>query len=378
MMKKITILAIVLTIGFLTTQAQTISLIGDAVGGWNVGDDVDLSTTDNNIYTITSLTIVSGGVKFRQDYDWAVNWGGTAFPMGTAVLGSGDNFPAIAGTYDVTFNLTTLEYEFVNNNSFPEIGIIGSAINGGSMVDTDMNTTDGVTYFLDNLNVTTGDAHFRQDNAETVNWSDSAFPAGTGTQGGAAIPVTANDYNITFNLTTGAYSFNFLDISLIGGFNGWGGDVDLTTTDGENYTLNGFVLNADGQLKLRQNHDWGTSWGDASTSSGNIELLFGTYNITFIRSTGAYTFTNTTATINDYNNLNTSIKIYPTNTNTNFQVTKEVSVVEIYSISGSLVKSFTGNFNEGHSFDISKLAPAMYFVTLESNEGNNIQRLIIK
>lgn len=377
-MKKITIL-LALLIGFtFTMQSQTISLIGDAVGGWNSGDDVDLNTTDNNIYTLTGVTLVTGGVKFRQDHDWPTNWGGTTFPNGTATLGSPDNFPAIAGTYDVTFNLTTLDYSFVSNSTYPEIGIIGSAINGGSATDTDMFTTDGVNYFLNVLNVTTGDAHFRQDDSETVNWSDSAFPMGTGTQNGTAIAVTANDYNVAFNLTTGAYSFDFLDISIIGQFTGWNGDVDLTTTDGENYTLNGFVLPDTApdanELKFRQNHNWSTSWGDGGV---NITLAPGTYDVTFVRSTGAYTFTST-AGINDYNNLNSSIKIYPTITNTSFKANKELTTVEVYSITGKLVKSFNGQFNIGHSFNVSELNSAIYYVTLESTEGNNIQRLIVR
>ncbi|MEE9350034.1 MAG: T9SS type A sorting domain-containing protein [Flavobacteriaceae bacterium] len=375
-MKKITFLLLALTFGFFTAQAQVISLIGDAVGGWST--DVDLSTTDNNIYTATGVTLVNGGVKFRQDHDWPNNWGGTAFPSGTGVFNSSDNIPAIAGTYDVTFNLTTLAYEFINNSSFTEVGIIGSAINGGSTDDTDMNTTDGIVYFLNAINVTTGDAHFRQDNAEIVNWSDSAFPSGTGTQDGTVIPVTANDYNITFNLTSGAYSFDFLDISLIGGFNSWSGDVDLTTSDGENYSLNNFVLAADGQLKLRQNHDWNTSWGDSSTSSGNIELLADTYNVTFVRSTGVYTFTSTTASITGYNNLNTSIKLYPTIADQSFQSNKTIDVITIYNINGKVVKTFNGNFEEGYHFKISDLSPAMYYVTLESSEGNNIQHLYVK
>ncbi len=389
-MKKITFLLIALTIGFFTTQAQTISLIGDAVGGWNAGDDVDLATTDNNIYTLTGVTLASGGLKFRQDHDWPTNWGaGDAFPSGTAAL-NGGNFTAVAGTYDVSFNLTTLEFSFVSNASYPEIGIIGSAINGGATTDTDMFTTDGTNYFLNAFDVATGDAHFRQDNAETINWSSAAFPSGTGTLNGDAIPVTANTYNITLDITSGAYNFDFVTISLIGQFNSWSGDTDLTTTDGENYTLNGFVLadttpNAN-ELKFRQNHDWSTSWGGTAFPNGtailnsidNLPAIAGTYDVTFVRSTGVFTFTSTTASINDYDTLNAHIKLYPTVTNTSFKVNTSVNKIAIYSISGSLIKSFKGEFEEGKSFNISELQAAMYFVNIESNEGNNVQRLIVR
>ncbi len=375
-MKKITFLLFALMIGFITMQSQTISLIGDAVGGWST--DVDLTTTDNNIYTLTGYTIVSGGVKFRQNHDWGTNWGGTAFPSGTAVLNSADNIPAIAGTYDITFNLTTLTYNFVSTTNFANIGIIGSAVNGGATTDTNLFTTDGVNYFIKAINLSDGNAHFRQDDSETINWSDSAFPSGTGTQNGTDIPVTANDYNIDFNITTGAYSFNFLDISLIGQFNSWGADVDLTTADGENYTLNGFILPDTApnpnELKFRQNHDWSVNWGDGG---GNITLTPGTYNVTFTRSTGAYTFTSTTASIKDYATSN-DIIIYPTATNTYFKSNKSIHTIKIYTITGSIAKTFTGNFAAGYAFNISDLSPAMYFISIDTKKGNGFQRLIVK
>jgi len=373
-MKKITILLFTLLVSIFATEAQTISLIGDAVGGWNATDDVDLTTTDDNIYTLSGVTLASGGFKFRQDHDWGSNWGtGDAFPSGTAEL-NGGNFTAVAGTYDVTFNLTTLEFNFESNATYPEIGIIGSAINGGSTDDTDMFTTDGINYFLNAFNVTDGDAHFRQNNVETINWSNSDFPSGTGTQDGTAIAVTANDYNITFNINTGDYSFDFLDISLIGAFNDWAGDLDLTTTDGENYTLEGFVLSEDGGLKFRQNHDWGTSWGDGG---GNIALTADTYNVTFVRSTGEYTFTSTTASVNNIK-YNKAINLYPTLTNEYFKSNSRIKSISIYNISGKLVKSFSGDYEIGYSFDVSELSSAIYFIKINAIEGNSSSKIIIK
>ncbi len=371
-MKKITLLLFILLISVFTMKAQTISLIGDAVGGWST--DVDLTTTDNNIYTLSGYTIISGGVKFRQDHDWSENWGGTDFPSGTAVSNSGDNIPAIAGTYDITFNLTSLEYSFVSTASFPEVGIIGSAVNGGATDDTDLFTTDGVNYFINAIDLTDGDAHFRQDNTETINWSDSAFPSGTGVQDGSSIPVVANTYNITLDITTGAYDFSFVDISLIGEFNSWSDDLDLTTTDGENYTLDGFVLSTDGELKFRQNHDWSTSWGDGG---GNIALTADTYNVAFIRSTGEYTFTSTTASINNIE-YNKSINIYPTVANNYFKSNSYINNIFIYNVSGKLVKEFSGDYEIGYSFDISELNSAIYFVKINAIEGNNVQKLIVR
>lgn len=372
-MKKITFLLFTIIIGF-TAMSQSIGIIGDALTGWT--DDIDMTTTDGVIYTLTDYTFTSGGAKFRQDDAWTDSWGGTDFPMGNADASS--NIPVVAGTYTVTFNLTTLAYNFQSNNTFPNIGLVGTAVNGDATDDTNLFTSDGENYFIKVINLTDGNAHFRQGDTETVNWSDNVFPTGTGTQDGADIPVTANTYNVDFNITTGAYSFNFLDISLIGQFNGWNDDADLTTTDGENYILNGFVLPDTApdanELKFRQNHDWSTSWGDGG---GNIVLTADTYDITFTRSTGAYTFTSSTASIKDYSTLN-GVMIYPTVTNTYFKSDKSVSAIKIFNITGSVAKTFTGNFSAGYSFNVSDLLPAMYFVIIDSKEGKSFQRLIIK
>jgi hypothetical protein len=65
--------------------------------------------------------------------------------------------------------------------SAQSIGIIGSATPTGWTADTDMATTDNITYTI-TMTFTTGEAKFRQDDAWTVNWGSSAFPTGTGTQ----------------------------------------------------------------------------------------------------------------------------------------------------------------------------------------------------
>ncbi len=74
-------------------------------------------------------------------------------------------------------------------------------------------TTDdnGLNYHIDNIVLTVGSAKFRTNNAWTVNYGSNTFPTGTGTQGGADIPVsTAGTYNILLNRATGEYNFQDL------------------------------------------------------------------------------------------------------------------------------------------------------------------------
>jgi starch-binding outer membrane protein SusE/F len=87
-----------------------IGFIGTAIGGWDA--DVDMSTEDGVVYTLTTQLVVGEG-KFRQDDDWAINWGPSAVE-GIAELGNPANMNiAEAGEYLITFNLETLAYSIV-------------------------------------------------------------------------------------------------------------------------------------------------------------------------------------------------------------------------------------------------------------------------
>lgn len=97
-----------------TTYAK-ISLIGDAVGGWDVSNDVMMTQTDYDphIWIADNVELQAKEVKFRVDQDWVVSWGvGGQFPYGIGNLG-GDNISvAKAGNYFVKFNDITGHYVF--------------------------------------------------------------------------------------------------------------------------------------------------------------------------------------------------------------------------------------------------------------------------
>ena len=118
-MKKIFTLLSALILGF-SSQAQVVGILGDFTS-W--GSDVVMSTTDNVNWTKTGLTfLITGNAKFRQDADWAVNWGSSSFPSGIGTQG-GDNIPVPAGTYDVALNTATGAYSFTPvSTGFDNIG----------------------------------------------------------------------------------------------------------------------------------------------------------------------------------------------------------------------------------------------------------------
>ena len=283
----------------------SIGVLGSALNGWDV--DIDMQTTDGIKYTLFNYPLAAGEAKFRQDNNWNVNWGSNTFPSGFAYQG-GSNIPIpILGNYDIIFNRLTGEYLFVCVSNCPtSMGILGSAVPPYNDWNTDVNlgTNDGKIYTLKNYTFVDGEAKFRQDDSWNVNWGSDTFPTGTAVPNGPNIPVKAGAYNVIFNSFTGDYSFEFPRIGVIGSaLNGWDVDIDMQTTDGITYTLLNYPF-MDGFAKFRQDNSWDTNWGNDVFPIGvglpnglNIPVLVGTYNVTFNRITGGYTFVATSCPI---------------------------------------------------------------------------------
>lgn len=168
--------------------------------------DVDMTTSDGIIYTLSGFFFSSGQAYFRQDNATNFIWGSTSYPTGVAVL-SGPSLFIPGGEHFVTFNRLTGEYSF----TFPSIGVLGTALNGFDAADTDLLTTDGFAYIIDDLPLNIGELKFRKDNSWLSNWGANVFPSGIGSQNGPNIPVTIpGDYSIYFDRLTGEYNFFLL------------------------------------------------------------------------------------------------------------------------------------------------------------------------
>lgn len=192
------------TYTFIPSGFTSIGIWGPAVDSQNGfgGPDVDMVTTDGITYTLSGFIFSSGSAYFRLNNDNLNVRGSTTFPTGIAVQG-GPSIQVTGGEWFVTFNKNTGAYNF----AYPSVGILGSALNGFLVDDTDLSTTDGFSYSISNLTFTDGDAKFRKDNDWITNWGSLGFPTGTGIQGGQNIPVTAGTYDIIFDKSTGNYAF---------------------------------------------------------------------------------------------------------------------------------------------------------------------------
>ena len=277
-------------------QFSTIGLIGSATpGGWDA--DTNMVQTSDSTWTLT-VSLIQGEAKFRADDAWTANWGSTGYPFGTGTQ-DGPNIPIpAAGDYDITFNSNTGAYYFSVHS---DIGILGSAAPFGWDKDVNLHqdATDTNVYHI-NLTLGAGEAKFRLNDDWAVNWGANSFPTGTGTQNGPNIPVSpGGDYNITFNKSTGDYSFvltSFSSVGIVGSATPGGNNpTPMSAASGVgNWTATEVLV--DGVLNF-VGDTTAASWGGTDFPSGTatlggpaISIPAGRYLINFNSVTLAYSF----------------------------------------------------------------------------------------
>ncbi|TDD93554.1 T9SS type A sorting domain-containing protein [Flavobacterium cellulosilyticum] len=397
MKKKLLLFVICLmTFSFANAQINSLAIVGDGAGGWPTGavgevDAHQMSTADGGLHwTINNLALSSGAVKFRANNEWnpITNWGGTTFPSGTGIA-DGAAMTSVSGIYNVTFNTNTLAYTFVLQKvTFQTISIIGDAAPGG-WVDTDMTTTDGIIYTLKRVSLVPGGLKFRGDHSWTLpyNWGGTNFPSGTSVVDAAPITIpNAGYYNISFNKNTLVYSFAFQVISIFGDSTpgGWSTDTDMTTVDGNNYTLANVSL-IPGALKFRGGHSWTLpyNWGGTAFPSGTAVVdangitipTAGNYNINFNVSTATYSFTNSLS-IKGFNLSKLSVYPNPANVNWNVSSSNEnIESIQIIDVLGKKIRTSSSN-SKSITVDASSLKSGIYFAKIATATGTDTIKLI--
>jgi hypothetical protein len=328
--------------------AQTIGIVGPAANGWPTDDTpTDIMLTDNGdgTHSIDALTLTTGAAKFRENQQWNTSYGGDAFPTGPITNG---DIPVQAGVYDIVLDLNNQTYTFTDVSTFTDVELSGSALTSSVM----MSTIDGVNYELSVTEFMAGDIVFQEVGTSNT-YGTAAFPTGTATAGGAAIPVNYGFYKVNFNLNTLDYSFVIPDVGIVGpAVNGWPDDNNPTpdvlmfTTDGDIYSLSAQPLN-DGQLKFRQDLNWNVNWGGDSFPSGtftgnDINVTAGLYDISFFRANGSYTFTSLSTADVSFTNF----RIYPNPTKNTWHFENQgnaISSISIFNAFGKLVEDVRPN-----------------------------------
>ncbi|WP_418604256.1 SusE domain-containing protein [Hwangdonia sp.] len=258
-----------------------------AVTGWGGSPDLPFWTTDVDGVLVAYVTLPTGEIKFRENMDWANNYGDNDAD-GTLDDGGANISITTAGSYKITMDLNNLTYTI---ESF-SLGIVGGAYNEwGATPDFMLEYDQYSDVFRGIVTLIDGEMKFRMNNDWGTNWGDDGVD-GTLEEGGANIVVTAGIYIATVNMNDLTYTLEPIDYvwGLVGGaYNEWGATPDAQFTRDWSRPFNDiWILNdvtlIDGEYKFRANNDWGVNYGDdggdgvLEAGGANLVTTAGTYS----------------------------------------------------------------------------------------------------
>ncbi len=87
---------------------------------------------------------------------------------------------------------------------------------------------------------------------------------------------------------------------------------------------------------------------------------------------------NPTLSVDSFSNTNSDLLIYPSPTRNTFFINQSVSTLQIYDVSGKLIKEFTGDFTEEQSFNVSELSVGIYIIKARNDHQGRFTGKLIK
>jgi hypothetical protein len=265
-----------------------LGVVGSATpGGWgneNIPDLQFYTTSMTDVY-VAYVTLRDGEIKFRNNNDWAENWGDDG---NDGTLDSyGANIAVSAGTYKIEVNFSSMTYTMEAYSW----GLVGSATpNQWNGPDLMLQYNSYQDDWRAVVTLGEGEVKFRFNNDWGLNYGDDGAD-GSMEANGANISVSSGHYLVSMNLNTQSYTMEEIDVwGLVGSAtaNGWDGPNDKFMPDfgimEGYYYLSGAEL-VDGEIKVRQNDAWGLNYGDdgndglMEVNGANIPVSAGTYNI---------------------------------------------------------------------------------------------------
>jgi len=281
-------------------KASTWSVIGDLTE-YGISWNGDLAmTTDGTTHVAQGIKLKqSNQFKFRKDADWAENFGATgdAEPF---VVTLGSETPAAAGgknlavpadgVYDLILNTESKTFTIVETLGGGISGKVGGepepqpvkgwnliGVNGDWNNDVIATEKDGVwTASFEAAEAT--NFKWRKDADWAENYGiakESTYTVGTpfaAVAGGENIPVEAGSWTVELDLSNAeAPTITVSETkaavwSVIGDFNGWGADADMTQVAPGIWISEELNLNENG-WKLRFGHDWAVNRGGATPAA---------------------------------------------------------------------------------------------------------------
>ena len=290
------------------TEASTWTVIGSLYeSGW--GKDFPMITNGTNHVALSIKLTGSDEYKYRKDASWDVNFGGTFSELGSefAVEQGGANIVVgAAGEYDLFLNPDAATAWVTEASGAKVSGKIGGGdeppvvqVTGWNIIGLNGDWENDILATEDNGVWTAyitaeGDTEFkwRKDAGWDENYGGVMVELGQpfeAVAGGDNIKIGAGFWKVELNLNDLTITVSNGQVwSLIGDFNEWGGDVDMTLTDGKWVSP---VTKISGGFKIRENHGWDNNRGGTFVKTGepfaavaggdNITVEEGNYIVTY-------------------------------------------------------------------------------------------------
>ena len=258
-------------------------VVGD-YNGWDNSDNAEYILSGNGSNEAEGYVYLTGaGLKLTTDHSWSdpYTYGDDGSSSGK-LANPGNNISVPADGYyfikangvDMTYSLTETVW-----------GIMGSFNNWSNQVDMTYDATSK-TFRLAQTFVSGNEFKFRGTSDWAINYGSTAADGKTLDAGGSNIPISIDgDYAITLDLSTPLqYSYSANTWGIIGDFNGWGDDVNMTWDAVNSVFTADITVPSDGGFKFRANDDWAVNLGGdinaLSPGGDNIAITAGNYTIT--------------------------------------------------------------------------------------------------
>lgn len=183
-------------------EAFSWGVVGSGYNDWgNDGPDAKFYYDYTTDTFKADAKLLDGEIKFRQNNDWATDFGDTGAD-GTLDAG-GDNIAVTAGHYAITLNFNDNTYLIEAANVW---GIVGSGFNdwGNAGSDFALTQVQPDVYYGDIATLVDGEIKFRLNNEWTTDFGDTGAD-GTLDAGGDNIAVTAGLYRVKLDVGAGTY-----------------------------------------------------------------------------------------------------------------------------------------------------------------------------
>ncbi len=121
------------------------------------------------------------------------------------------------------------------------------------------------------------------------------------------------------------------------------------------------------------------TWYDLMDTTGNTTIAGTTTSVT-IPAGGFKIYGNQKSITLATNNLtlDSGLTLYPNPANNSFSINKNIEALDVYDVTGKLVKSFKGSFEKGYLFDVSNLPKSIYIIKTANNLGEQGTNKLIK